>query len=118
MSKNILKNAPYFYLSKNTTAFCQRLLSGAISSCLSKTLIAPLETIRLRMQVSDELLKQKLIKKPYKSVSDTYKKIVEEEGYPALYKGNLYNVLLYFPVQSVNFAIKPMIKNLLIQCLI
>ena len=114
MSKNILKIAPYFYLSKNTTEFCQRLLSGAISSSISKTLIAPLETIRLRMQVSDELLKQKLIKKPYKSISDTYKKIVEEEGYPALYKGNLYNVLLYFPVQSVNFAIKPIIKNFLI----
>ena len=114
MSKNLLQITPYFNLSKNTIDFCRRLFSGAVASSISKTLIAPLETIRLRMQVSDELLKQNLIKKPYKSIGDTYKKIVKEEGYLALFKGNTYNVLLYFPIQSVNFAIKPMIKKFLI----
>lgn len=114
MTKNLLSLAPYFNLSKSTSDFCRRLFSGAVASGISKTLIAPIETIRLRMQVSDELLKQSIIKKPYKSISDTYKKIKNEEGYKAFYKGNTYNVLLYFPIQSVNFAIKPMIKNFLI----
>lgn len=66
MKKNLSSIVPYFNLSKNTSDFCRRLFSGAIVSGLSKTLIAPIETIRLRMQVSDELLKQSLIKKPYK----------------------------------------------------
>ena len=110
---NYLQISNRFNISRNSIDFCRRLFSGARASSISKTLIAPIETIRLRMQVSDELLKKKIIKKPYKSIRDTFKKIIEEEGYKALYKGNIYNVLLYFPIQSVNFAIKPVIKNYL-----
>lgn len=113
MLENISKITCPITFSDNAKQFTRSLFSGALASSISKTLIAPLETVRLRMQISDELLKHKIINKPYKSVYETYNRIKKEEGYKALYKGNLYNVLLYFPTQSVNFAVKPLIKNYL-----
>ena len=39
-------------------------------------------------------------------------RVVAEEGFGSLWRGNLANVIRYFPTQALNFAFKDYIKNL------
>lgn len=99
--------------SSKVNQFFSDLFIGAISACISKTVASPLEVIKLQIQNQDELIKQKIISKPYSSILDCLIRLVKEGGILSLYKGNLINILSYFPTQSVNFALKPCFKNLL-----
>ena len=39
-------------------------------------------------------------------------RVVAEEGFGSLWRGNLANVIRYFPTQALNFAFKDYIKTL------
>merc|ERR1712080_361197 len=50
--------------------------------------------------------------KPYTGVVDCTKRVLQTEGVYPLWRGNLANVLRYFPTQALNFAFKDTIKAL------
>jgi len=83
---------------------------GGVSAAVSKTLAAPIELIKLRIQNMDEMLKVGALDKPYKGIADCGSRVVAEEGFNALWKGNFVNVLRYFPTQALNFAFKDYYK--------
>ena len=95
------------------TEFISDFSIGALSSIISKTVASPLEVIKLQMQNQDELIKQNIISKPYSSILNCLIRLVKEGGIQSLYRGNLINILFYFPTQSVNFALKHNFKTLL-----
>ena len=62
--------------------------------------------------VQDEMIKQGRLDKPYNGVIDCTKRVLTTEGVYPFWKGNLANVLRYFPTQALNFAFKDQIKAL------
>ena len=81
------------------------LVSGT-AAVISKTLASPIEVIKIRLQLQAPLIQKKLIEKPYKGIVDCFRRLYQEEGVKAYYKGNLVNVIRYFPTQALNFAFK------------
>ena len=47
----------------------------------------------------------------YNGIGDCFKRVVKEQGYVALWRGNLANVIRYFPTQALNFACKDFYKQ-------
>merc|ERR1712054_742454 len=58
----------------------------------------------------DEMIKQGRLDKPYNGVIDCTKRVLQTEGVYPFWRGNLANVLRYFPTQALNFAFKDSIK--------
>jgi len=85
------------------------MLSGA-AAIISKTAAAPIERIKLMVQNQDEMLKSGRLDKPYTGVLDCGARILKSEGVAPFWRGNMANVLRYFPTQALNFAFKGKIK--------
>jgi solute carrier family 25 (adenine nucleotide translocator) protein 4/5/6/31 len=85
---------------------------GGVSAAVSKTAAAPIERIKLLIQNQDEMLKVGRLDKPYKGIADCFARVIKTEGIVALWRGNLANVLRYFPTQALNFAFKDYFKRM------
>jgi len=95
---------------KKKLAFFEDFLLGGVSAAISKTAAAPIERIKLLVQNQDEMIKQGRLSEPYKGVTDCFKRVIAEEGVYPLWRGNMANVLRYFPTQALNFAFKDKFK--------
>ncbi|KAJ7566841.1 hypothetical protein O6H91_02G120700 [Diphasiastrum complanatum] len=82
------------------------------NTSVSKTAAAPIERVKLLVQNQGELLKSGRLARPYTGIADCFKRVVEEEGALALWRGNLTNVIRYFPTQAFNFSFKDYFKSL------
>lgn len=91
--------------------FLKDFLLGGVSAGISKTVASPIEVIKMRLQNMDEMLKRGTLSKPYTGIANCANRVVAEEGFFALWKGNFTNVLRYFPTQALNFAFKDGIKR-------
>jgi len=58
------------------------------------------------------MIKSGRLSEPYKGISDCFKRVVAEEGFGSLWRGNMANVLRYFPTQALNFAFKDQFKRM------
>jgi len=85
------------------------MLSG-VAAGVSKTAAAPIERVKLLVQNQDEMIKQGRLDKPYKGVIDCTTRVMKTEGIIPFWRGNLANVLRYFPTQALNFAFKDTVK--------
>jgi len=85
---------------------------GGVSAAVSKTAAAPIERVKLLIQNQDEMLKSGRLASPYKGIGDCFSRVIREEGFMALWRGNLANVLRYFPTQALNFAFKDQFKRM------
>merc|ERR1739845_229739 len=96
----------------DVTFFLILFLLGGVSAAVSKTAAAPIERVKLLIQNQDEMLKTGRLAEPYKGIGDCFKKVIAEEGFGSLWRGNLANVLRYFPTQALNFAFKDQFKRM------
>lgn len=87
------------------------MLSG-VAAGVSKTAAAPIERVKLLVQNQDEMIKQGVLDRKYNGIVDCTKRTMASEGVGAFWRGNLANVLRYFPTQALNFAFKGQIKAL------
>lgn len=94
------------------TSFLIDFMMGGVSAAVSKTAAAPIERIKLLIQNQDEMIKAGRLSEPYKGIGDCFKRVVAEEGGASLWRGNLANVLRYFPTQALNFAFKDQFKRM------
>jgi len=85
---------------------------GGVSAAVSKTAAAPIERVKLLIQNQDEMLKSGRLQTPYKGISDCFSRVIAEEGFVSLWRGNTANVLRYFPTQALNFAFKDQFKRM------
>ena len=92
--------------------FIIEFFMGGVSAAVSKTLAAPIELIKLRLQNMDAMLKAGSLEKPYTGIMNCATRVASEEGVKALWKGNGTNVLRYFPTQALNFSFKDYFKRL------
>jgi len=87
-------------------------MMGGVSAAVSKTAAAPIERVKLLIQNQDEMIKAGRLKEPYKGIVNCFNRVITEEGVVALWRGNLANVIRYFPTQALNFSFKDQIKRL------
>lgn len=98
-------------MSKKLNFFEDFMLSG-IAAGVSKTAAAPIERVKLLVQNQAEMIKQGRLDRPYTGVIDCTKRTLAEEGIVPFWRGNLANVIRYFPTQALNFAFKGQIKTM------
>jgi len=96
----------------SVTAFAIDFAMGGVSAAVSKTAAAPIERVKLLIQNQDEMIKSGRLQNPYKGIVDCFKRVIAEEGFVSLWRGNLANVIRYFPTQALNFAFKDQFKRM------
>ncbi|KZV47641.1 hypothetical protein F511_14427 [Dorcoceras hygrometricum] len=81
----------------------RRLLSGGIAGAVSRTAVAPLETIRTHLMVGSS----------GHSTSEVFHNILQADGWTGLFKGNFVNVIRVAPSKAVElFVYDTVNKNL------
>jgi len=93
-------------------SFAIDFLMGGVSAAVSKTAAAPIERIKLLLQNQDEIIKSGRLATPYKGIGECFSRVIREEGFISLWRGNLANVIRYFPTQALNFAFRDYFKRL------
>jgi len=97
---------------KRKLGFFENFMLSGVAAAVSKTAAAPIERVKLLVQNQSEMLKQGRLDKPYGGVVDCTVRTFRNEGILPFWRGNLANVLRYFPTQALNFAFKDTIKSL------
>jgi len=87
-------------------------LVGGVSAAVSKTVVAPIERVKLLLQVQDAQ-KTMAVEDRYNGIGDCFTRVWKEQGFAAFWRGNLANVVRYFPTQALNFACKDFYKQTL-----
>jgi solute carrier family 25 (adenine nucleotide translocator) protein 4/5/6/31 len=108
MPKKIEANTHLDTGAKESNFTLDFLLAG-VSAAIGKTATAPLERVKLLLQNQITL---KVIDKPYSGIQDCLSRLVKNEGFVSLWRGNVSNVVRYFPNQAMNFAFKDTFKSL------
>ncbi|CAN4076738.1 unnamed protein product [Withania somnifera] len=81
----------------------RRLISGAVAGAVSRTAVAPLETIRTHLMVGSS----------GHSSTEVFNNIMKTEGWTGLFRGNFVNVIRVAPSKAVElFAYDTVNKNL------
>ncbi|KAB2618650.1 adenine nucleotide transporter BT1 [Pyrus ussuriensis x Pyrus communis] len=85
-------------------ASLRRLLSGAVAGVVSRTAVAPLETIRTHLMVGGS---------GHSSTSQVFHSIMEADGWQGLFRGTLVNVIRVAPCKAIElFAYDTVKKHL------
>lgn len=79
----------------------RRLLSGGISGAISRTAVAPLETIRTHLMVGSN----------GHSTSEVFHNIMKADGWTGLFKGNFVNVIRVAPSKAIELFVYDTVKK-------
>jgi len=88
------------------------LIGGAIGA-ISKTVMAPVERVKLLMQTQDSnpaVIRGEVTR--YSSIADCFSRVYSEQGVWAFWRGNLVNCLRYAPQQGSALAFNDLINEL------
>ena len=91
-------------------SFLKDFLAGGISAAVAKTAVAPIERVKLLIQVQ-HVSTQLTEAQRYKGIVDCFVRLPKEQGIMSYWRGNLANVIRYFPTQALNFAFKDKYKQ-------
>lgn len=95
-------------------SFLLDLAAGGTAGGISKTVVAPIERVKLILQTQDA--SSQITKETrYKGIFDTFRRLPAEQGISSLWRGNLANVVRYFPTQALNFAFKDKYKRIFVR---
>merc|ERR1719223_1950455 len=92
-------------------AFIKDFLAGGIAGAVAKTATAPIERVKLLIQTQDanpKIISGEVAR--YTGIVDCFTRVASEQGVKAFWRGNLTNIIRYFPTQAFNFAFKDSIK--------
>ncbi|KAK6540956.1 mitochondrial thiamine pyrophosphate transporter [Orbilia ellipsospora] len=104
------------------------IIAGAVAGVISRFVIAPLDVVKIRLQLQPQLLPQNVsalanggggggggaaLGTVYKGIYGTMKTIVQEEGITALWKGNIPAELLYLTYGATQFFTYTQCKSIL-----
>jgi len=87
--------------------------AGGTAAGISKTVVAPIERVKLLLQTQDANPRIKSGEIPrYTGIINCFTRVVAEQGFVSLWRGNLANVIRYFPTQAFNFAFKDTFRRM------
>jgi len=104
--------APAKKASAPKTNMLEDFILGGTAAAVSKTVAAPIERVKLLLQNQGE---QAAITKKYTGIIDVFRRVPAEQGVAAFWRGNMANVVRYFPTQALNFMFKDYYKQYLEQ---
>eukprot|EP00931_Biecheleriopsis_adriatica_P082333 TRINITY_DN5575_c0_g1_i1.p1 TRINITY_DN5575_c0_g1~~TRINITY_DN5575_c0_g1_i1.p1 ORF type:complete len:440 (-),score=65.92 TRINITY_DN5575_c0_g1_i1:200-1447(-) len=93
--------------------FLLDMLAGGTAGAIAKTVAAPIERVKLIFQTQEanpKILSGEVER--YSGLCNTFYRVYQEQGLASFWRGNLPNVLRYFPVAAFNFAFKDQIEAL------
>jgi len=99
-------------VEKKQKNFLVDFMIGGVSAAVSKTVVAPIERVKLLLQVQ-YANKNIPVDQRYNGIGDCFSRVIKEQGFMALWRGNMANVIRYFPTQAINFACKDFYKQYL-----
>lgn len=94
-------------------SFLKDLAAGGVAGGISKTIVAPIERVKLLLQVqhsNPNIPKEQ----QYTGIVNCFTRVVAEQGVVSLWRGNAANVIRYFPTQALNFAFKDKYKKMFV----
>lgn len=81
--------------------------AGGVSAGVSKTIVAPIERVKMLIQTQDSIPDIKEGRMPrYTGIGNCFMRVSQEQGMLSLWRGNMANVIRYFPTQAFNFTFK------------
>merc|ERR1712065_115833 len=86
-------------------------LLGGVAAAVSKTIAAPIERVKLLLQNQGESAAAEA-QGEYKGIVDVFVRVPKEQGVGAFWRGNMANVIRYFPTQALNFMFKERYKKI------
>jgi len=92
-------------------SFLFDLAAGGTAGGIAKTITAPIERIKLLLQLQ-HVSTQIAADQQYKGIMDVMVRVPKEQGVLSFWRGNLANVIRYFPTQALNFAVKEKYKQI------
>merc|ERR1712216_626760 len=98
---------------KKKSSFLVDLTIGGISGAFVKTIMSPVERIKILMQTQDsnpKIMSGEVAR--YTGVADCGKRVLAEQGAAAFWRGNLVNCLRYAPQQGSALALNDTIKGI------
>jgi len=99
-------------MANRKLGFAENFMLSGVAAAVSKTAAAPIERVKLLVQNQGEMLKQGILDRPYNGVIDCTTRTLKSEGPVAFWRGNMANVIRYFPTQALNFAFKDTVKSM------
>lgn len=96
--------------TRSSGNFFTDFMIGGVSAAVSKTAVAPIERVKLLLQVQDAN-RHVAEADRYKGIGDCFTRVYREQGFASLWRGNLANVIRYFPTQALNFSLKDTYKR-------
>uniref|UniRef100_A0A8C8VYP9 ADP/ATP translocase n=1 Tax=Peromyscus maniculatus bairdii TaxID=230844 RepID=A0A8C8VYP9_PERMB len=82
-------------------SFAKDFLAGGVAAAIFKMVVVPIERVKLLLQVQHA-----------SNIIDCMVHIPKEQGVLSFWRGNLANVIRYFPIQALNFAFKDKNKQI------
>ena len=91
--------------SSSSSKGLKTFISGGLAGCIAKTLVAPIDRAKILRQVHSQ---------HYESygIFESFYRIVQKEGFLALYKGNGAQMLRIFPYAAMQFTSYETYKSL------
>jgi solute carrier family 25 (adenine nucleotide translocator) protein 4/5/6/31 len=89
------------------------LLIGGSVGAVSKTVMAPVESVKLLLQTQDsnpDVISGKVEK--FKGIGDCFSRVSKEQGFASFWRGNLVNCLRYAPQQGSALAFNDLINDM------
>ena len=86
-------------------SFLKDFAAGGISAAVSKTAVAPIERVKLLLQVQ-HVSKQIAVEDRYKGMIDCFIRIPKEQGFMSFWRGNLANVVRWRKTKRTNDKFK------------
>jgi solute carrier family 25 (adenine nucleotide translocator) protein 4/5/6/31 len=112
-SNNLVYPMPLAFAPKKDENFLKNMVIGGSIGALAKTVMSPVERVKILMQTMDS--NPKVISgevKPYSGVMDCFRRVTAEQGIAAFWRGNLVNCLRYAPQQGSALAFNDFFKGL------
>eukprot|EP00968_Pinguiococcus_pyrenoidosus_P019149 scaffold2036_cov256-Pinguiococcus_pyrenoidosus.AAC.4 len=94
--------------------FGKDLLAGGLSGIVAKTAFAPVDRVKLLLQTQGASV-QLGREQRYRGVVDCVWRVYHEQGFLSFWRGNMANVVRYFPQQAINFACKDQYKAVFVR---
>ncbi|CAH9074386.1 unnamed protein product [Cuscuta europaea] len=96
-------------------SFYRDILAGAVMGGVVHTIVAPIERAKLLLQTqeSNMAILTGGTHKKFKGMLDCIVRIVREEGFLSLWRGNGSSVIRYYPSVALNFSLKDLYRNIL-----
>ncbi|KHN84672.1 ADP/ATP translocase 4 [Toxocara canis] len=89
--------------------FCKDFLAGATAAVVAKTIVAPIERVKLilQLQTAQETI---AVSKRYKGMIDCFIRVPREQGFLSFWRGNMVNIARACSQESLGFAFKDFFK--------